>query len=71
MKLIEFNIYVKVNWILYFQVECTLNTMWGVDKDNTVWFKNESCLDKYLDRELNIFRSQSNQEAKNFKIVSW
>ena len=35
----------------FFKVESSLKTMWAVDKDNTVWYKNEANLDKFLDRE--------------------
>jgi hypothetical protein len=35
-------------------VECTANTIWGVDKDNLIWFKKEATFDKFLNRERNF-----------------
>jgi len=32
----------KDNKIIFKQVECALNSMWAVDKDNTVWYKDKA-----------------------------
>ena len=37
--------------IIFKQVECTEDTSWAVDKDNTVWFKKFSNVDEYLNRK--------------------
>ena len=40
--------------IFVMQVECGIDTMWGVDKDNTVWFKEKTNPDLRMQRKQNI-----------------
>ena len=35
-------------------MECTEDTIWAVDKDNTIWFKEYSDVDEYLNRKFEV-----------------
>ena len=36
---------------LFVKIECTEDTIWGIDKDNTVWFKDLANVDEHLKRK--------------------
>lgn len=40
--------------IIFKQIECTENTIWAVDKDNTIWFKDFTNIHEYLYPDYNF-----------------
>ena len=49
----------KDDKIIFKQIESSHDTIWAVDKDNTVWFKEFSFVDEYLKRKVARLLSKS------------
>ena len=49
----------KDDKIIFKQIESSHDTIWAVDKDNTVWFKEFSFVDEYLKRKILIYEKSS------------
>lgn len=58
----------KGDKIIFKQVECTEDTIWAVDKDNTVWFKNMSNVDTYLNPHYNFTLYGDQPEFSMYKF---
>ena len=57
----------KFNSILL-KVECTEDTIWAVDKDNTIWFKRHSNVDSFLNPHYNFTLYGDQPEFSMYKF---
>ena len=51
VEFLDKNLTFSIVCLTYLQIESSHDTIWAVDKDNTVWFKEFSFVDEYLKRK--------------------